>query len=136
MHLLDDVADADFVKIATSTSPGKVIGMPNTPPRRTSWIPTSPSPLRNSFSLNNLPSDSEDESDPGSSFGRHVLIIELLRLQLAQLSKKIKLRKALKKKARQSKVVEDTSTLQVTGSPSPPPRTRREAHRMYPTCPV
>jgi len=65
VHLRDDVDDANFVKIATSISPGKVIGVPNTPPRRTSWIPTSPSPLRNSFSVNNIPSDSEDESDPG-----------------------------------------------------------------------
>ena len=63
-----------------------------------------------------------------------MLILELLRLQLAQLSKEIKLRKALKKKAKQSKAVDDTSKLQVKASPSPPPPARREAPRIYPTC--
>lgn len=46
------------------TSPGGVVGMPSTPPRRTSWVPTSPSPLRNSFT-------SKDESEEDDDEGTH-----------------------------------------------------------------
>jgi hypothetical protein len=46
------------------TSPGAVVGVPSTPPRRTSWAPTSPSPLRNSFT-STLNEDDEDEDDEG-----------------------------------------------------------------------
>lgn len=52
--------------VAAWISPGKVI--PPTPPRRTSWIPTSPSPLRNSFTTesatqSNENTDNDDDDD-------------------------------------------------------------------------
>lgn len=62
--------DSPSKLIAAWTSPGKVVGVPKTPPRRTSWIPTSPSPLRNSFTTNSglISNDDTDEDDEGILF--------------------------------------------------------------------
>jgi hypothetical protein len=66
----------------TWTSPGNTVS--TTPPRRTSWVPTSPSPLRNSFTTDSYTltasadDDSEadlddDEDDEGTQPSSHML---------------------------------------------------------------
>jgi hypothetical protein len=62
---------AERINNAAWKSPGKVKGCSPTPPRRTSWIPTSPSPLRNSFTTDSLSqatddTDIDDDDDEGN----------------------------------------------------------------------
>jgi len=121
------------VIIETWTSPGKVVG--GTPPRRTSWIPTSPSPLRNSFTTNSVPSspdsesfmsDEDDTEDEGtySHILRKLMCVASLQYKIEMLKDRLALKKMERKLERKyqkllnKKSLPKQPTLQVPESPT------------------
>jgi hypothetical protein len=52
---------------SAQVTPGSAGGTPRTPTKRTNWTPTSPSPLRHSFTRPTPDEDDGEDDDEGTS---------------------------------------------------------------------